>query len=185
MHKYILINGLVVITIVVIGAFKNYMSKASNHGQVEEFNKCNCITPLYMRYQGYDKGEVVEFYDTLSNEDKNFLQYEKKYQTLDLIFPLVYGCTLIFCIYMYASWLGRLNLLLWLISPVVITMLADWLENSMMLKQLHLYTKGNLSLMSEQAIAIASYATQVKIACLVVSCSVCIYLAIAVIEKHH
>lgn len=185
MHTQIKIIGLLLFTIVIIWSFANYMSSASQHVQVAQFNQSNCTTPLYMRYQGYDTSEVIKFFNTLSHTNKDFLQYEKKYQTLDLLFPFVYGDALVFCIYIFASWLGRLNLLRWLISPVVITMFADWLETSMMLKQLDLYTKGNLSLMSEDVIAIASYSTQVKITCLLVSCSVCIYLAIAAIEKHH
>lgn len=139
------------------------MSDLSNrHLVVKQLNEpnvnCEDRTPLNRRL-GYDIEDVKRHWRAL---DDTALDYERIFLKLDLLFPLFYGAALAVSILMAWATLGRPFKPLWLIAPVVFTMLADWTENFIQLNQLP-HNKVSEAALQAGWIQIASAATILKL----------------------
>lgn len=88
--------------------------------------------------------------------ERRFLQY-------DLLFPLFYGGAL--CIALWLAWsdLGRPFAPAWLLGPVLLGVVADWVENLVHLDQLGRYTREGAGALSRGWIQLASWATSLKL----------------------
>jgi hypothetical protein len=88
---------------------------------------------------------------------------ERTVLRLDLAFPLLYGGSLLFSLFTAREALRSTTRPALLATPVLITMAADWVENTVLLSQLEAFAaKGPLR---PSAIAIASTATTTKLVC--------------------
>jgi hypothetical protein len=118
----------------------------------------NDRNPLKQRL-GYDIEAVQRHWGAL---DAVALGSERTFLQLDLIFPFFYGAALMASLMMAWSTLGRPFRPVWIIAPVVFTMLADWTENLVQLSQLRRYLKGGEVTLQAGWIQIASTATILK-----------------------
>ena len=86
---------------------------------------------------------------------------EQKFLELDLVFPFLYGAALAISLLMAWAGLGRPFHPVWIITPLAITLLADWTENLVQLGQLKRFLAGTP--IQEGWIRIASAATALKL----------------------
>jgi hypothetical protein len=90
---------------------------------------------LGMRWTGYDSKEVSRHWGALDTETQ---QDERRALELDLAFPLLYGGAIAAATLLAWAALGR-PFSSWLVAPIAITMIADWIENLVQLNQLRLF----------------------------------------------
>jgi hypothetical protein len=117
-------------------------------------------TPLNQRFTGYDLEEVDRHWSALDDRGRTIEQHFLK---LDLVFPFLYGGALAGALLLLWAALERPFHFAWLVSPVVITAFADWIENMVQLSQLQLYIEKGKSGLAVGWIQIASAATVVKL----------------------
>jgi hypothetical protein len=95
------------------------------------------------------------------------MERERLFLQIDLLFPVFYGAAFVVCLFAGLRALGRPALLKWMVLPVIVGVLADWLENLTMLKLLDLAIDGvglgGIVEMPATTVAIASRATLVKL----------------------
>lgn len=115
-------------------------------------------TPLYQR--GYSKDEVARHWGALKSDG---LKAERLFLMMDVVFPLVFGATLLTSLLIFSSLLNRPLQPLWLAAPVVIMVIADWVENLVQIAQLSRYTGGGAAVLQSGWIEVASTATVVKL----------------------
>ena len=134
--------------------------------QLDEKAAAKDRKPLNQRLKGYESADVGRHWDAL---DPNALAIEERFLELDLVFPVLYGAALAAALLMAWTMLGRPFHPGWLILPVAITIVADWIENLVQLSQLHLYlVKGGPALQAVW-VQVASTATVLKLAFLITS----------------
>ena len=128
--------------------------------------KVACQTPLFLRWK-YKESDVKDYWGALKKINTNALENEKRFLKLDLFFPFFYGGA--FVISLTALWLmlDKPIALIWLITPAVVAMVADWTENLIQLRQIQLFIDG-ASLQADR-IQISSIATAFKILFIVLS----------------
>lgn len=114
--------------------------------------------PLNRRLR-YDIVAVKRHWDAL---DAIALRAEQGFLELDLIFPFLYGAALGFSLFMTWASLGRPFNLVWLLAPVIIMLLADWVETLVQLDQIKKYVTGGPTSLQEGWIQVASIATIFK-----------------------
>lgn len=114
--------------------------------------------PIGLRFFGYDLGAVSRHWRAL---DEDALKVERRALEIDLVFPFFYGAA--FAVALLLAWatLGRPFHPVWLMAPVAITVVADWIENLVQLWQLQLHAGG--AALHPGWIQIASAATIVKL----------------------
>lgn len=114
--------------------------------------------PVNMRLCGYTPADVAQQWG--KNSDKT----ERQFLLYDLAFPLFYGGAL--CLALWLAWsdLGRPFAPAWLLAPVLLGMLADWVENLIHLDQLGRYVQHGPTALSSGWIQLASWATSLKLA---------------------
>lgn len=115
-------------------------------------------TPLYQR--GYSADEVARHWGALKSDG---LKAEQLFLVMDLVFPLVFGAVFLACLLMLSSLLSWQLHPLWFAAPVVIMVVADWVENLIQLSQLSRYTKGGAVALQSGWVEVASTATVVKL----------------------
>ncbi|SEQ85602.1 hypothetical protein SAMN04488038_111144 [Solimonas aquatica] len=120
--------------------------------------------PLNLRLQGYELADVSAYWQWLGAAGQ---AAERRFLLMDLGFPVLYGAVLIACLLLAWRLLGQAPRGLWLLAPGL-TVLADWLENSIHLQQLAHHAAG-LAL-NASLIAIASAATRIKLVLYAWSC---------------
>jgi hypothetical protein len=88
---------------------------------------------------------------------------------IDLLFPFFYGAA--FAGALLCAWvaLGRPFHPAWLLAPVLIGVIADWIENLIQLGQLRLFKPGHAETLQPNWIQIASIATSLKLALFCIS----------------
>ena len=116
--------------------------------------------PLHFRLGGYDALEVRAYWEWLGAEGQ---LAELRFLNLDLLFPLLYGGTLLLGLFLLWKGLERPFPRSWMLTPVLVNLLADWTENLTLRQQL-LRFLGNETI-QEGWIALAGVATTVKILC--------------------
>lgn len=116
-------------------------------------------TPLNQRL-GYDVKTVADYWAALEEPGRHA---ERRFLELDLIFPFLYGAAYV-CSYLVAwASLGRPFNPLWVITPVVVTLLADWTENLVQLDQIKKYQALGSRALEPHWIQVASVATVLKL----------------------
>jgi len=117
--------------------------------------------PLGLRIYGYNVGAVARHWGAL--DDKG-LGFERLSLEIDLLFPFFYGAA--FAGVLLCAWvaLGRPFQPAWLLAPVLIGAVADWIENLIQLNQLRLFAVSHEAGLQSGWIQIASVATSLKLA---------------------
>lgn len=141
------------------GAF--IMSWAAGHGPVSAHLKTAGLKPLNQRFGGYDADKAKEVWGKIQEVEEG-LETERTFLKLDLAFPLYYGAVLMIALLVVWEHSRTTWSLALLAVPILITMLADWLENSIQLKQIAVFADPSADVSSDQ-INLASRATQVKL----------------------
>ena len=151
--------------LVVFFAAAGVMTKASHLRHVDQVVAARAAAadrrPLHFRL-GYSTDEVSRYWAALASDD-TALRAEQRFLHLDLMFPLVYGTGLMAGLGMAWRLLGRPFNSMWLAAPVVITVLADWIENLVQIAQLVRYVEGGPSALQDDWIRLASGATIAKL----------------------
>jgi hypothetical protein len=120
---------------------------------------------LGLRITGYDLAAVKSYWGAL--KDGKALDAERRMLEIDLIFPFLYGAA--FAGALLCAWvaLGRPFHPVWILAPLFIEVVADWIENLIQLSQLRLFAaEGTLQ---PGWIQIASVATMLKVSLFCVS----------------
>jgi hypothetical protein len=138
------------------------MEKVSRHKVVEQLvnsapDPCD-RKPLDQRF-GYGAAAVGRYWKLVDGA----LAAERRFLEVDLIFPFFYGGALAASLLLAWSTLGRPFSPAWLLSPVAVTMLADWTENLVQLAQLKRYEAGGGPKLQPGWIRLASVATSLKL----------------------
>lgn len=114
--------------------------------------------PLNQRW-GYDVGAVDRHWRAF---DSAAFRAERRFLQLDLVFPLLYGLAMAASLLMAWTLLGY-PIWGWLVTPVVVAMMADWVENSLLLGQLQGYEGHGKKALQASQIRVASAATILKL----------------------
>ncbi|MBC7773408.1 MAG: hypothetical protein H7210_13005, partial [Pyrinomonadaceae bacterium] len=117
-------------------------------------------TPLNMRWFGYDAKSVSGYWGALESAERSA---EQRFLKLDLLFPVFYGGALAFSLVTASAMLGKPAHAGWVIAPVVVTVVADWVENLVQLNQLRNYIERGEEGLVAGWIKLASTATIVKL----------------------
>ena len=149
---------------IVISGGAYIMSKLSGREQVTQRLQGHAKTedrrPLGFRVLGYNPEEVKSHWSAL---DPGTLKLERRALEIDLIFPFLYGGALAAALLLAWVALGRPFQPVWLILPVAITVVADWVENLVQLSQLRLFDVSGKDGLQSGWIQIASAATTTKL----------------------
>jgi hypothetical protein len=109
---------------------------------------------------GYDTNAVDRYWGGLDLPGR---LAEQRFLELDLVFPVLYGTALAVSLLTASAMLhGRIHAA-WLIAPVVVTVVADWVENLVQLAQLQNYIESGKKGLAAGWIHLASAATIVKL----------------------
>jgi hypothetical protein len=115
---------------------------------------------LNLRIRGYSTRAAARHWQLLRT-DGGLARAERRFLQLDLLFPLVYGAAFAGGLWLLRGALERRADTGWLIAPVVIGVLADWVENFIQLRELDRFLRGER--LQTGWIRIASVATIVKL----------------------
>ena len=102
-------------------------------------------------------------------KDARALSSEQRFLELDLIFPFFYGASFAASLLVFWALLGRPFNPCWFMTPVVITLLADWTENLVLLSQLLRFEQGGKQALNANWILVASNATLMKLTIFTIS----------------
>jgi hypothetical protein len=117
---------------------------------------------LNQRLTGYDVEGVSRHWGALDDESRTI---ERHFLEMDLVFPFVYGAALAGALLFAWAALGRPCHPLWLLLPIAVTVVADWIENLALMRQLRLYAESGKAGLEAGGIQIASAATMTKLVC--------------------
>ena len=101
---------------------------------------CADQRPLNQRF-GYDVDGVDRHWGAFAH-DLRALTSEQRFLEMDLVFPFLYGAALATSLLVLWALLGRSFNPGCVLAPVVITLLADWTENLVLLVQLRRYAES-------------------------------------------
>lgn len=132
--------------------------------------------PLNFRLRGYDAAAAAAYWRWLGADGRTA---ERRFLHADMLFPLVYGGAMLASL--QAGWqaLGQPVPLAMLASPVVATVVADWVENLLHLAQLARFEAGGP--VGGRVIRLAAAATSAKLLCFALSALLVVALAVAVL----
>lgn len=145
--------GLLVLPVVVFVGGAWIMSAVSGRQTVTNQK------PLNQRL-GYDTEAVHRYWGALDTPAR---RAEQRFLELDLVFPVFYGTALAVSLMIASAMLGGPVHPVWLIVPVVLTVVADWVENLVHLDQLRNYIGAGKDGLVAGWIQVASTATIVKL----------------------
>lgn len=138
-------------------------------------------TFLNLRFGGYSRDDVNTHWEALQSlnlQDISALDLEVRFISLDFFFPIFYGLALIFGILLAGhNTLSNWRFKLIATSPVLLTAIADWIENAIHWQQIHRFQQSS-QLVDGTWIAVASVATQVKLIGFIISLLVLVILVI-------
>src|SRR6185503_17614925 len=144
------------------------MQRLSDPGRLrDDVQEKTGLQGLGLRLQGY-KLEVVEKYWGALKAKPGALDAERRMLEIDLVFPFFYGAA--FAVSLLLAWaaLGRTFHPAWILAPLFIEVVADWIENLILLGQARLFA-GSEGVLNSGWIQLASIATSVKVALFCVS----------------
>lgn len=116
--------------------------------------------PLSRRWFGYGADAVKEYWFWLKPAGR---WAEKTFLTLDLLFPFLYGGALAVSLWWVWMALERPFHPTWILAPLALITMADWLENLIQLAQLRYYVSSNEQSVQSGWIRLSSCATIVKL----------------------
>lgn len=116
--------------------------------------------PLNRRWFGYGAEDAKAYWSWLESTGR---QTEKTFLTLDLLFPFLYGGALAASLWWIWMTLGRPFHPAWILAPLVMITMADWLENLIQLAQLRHYMESNGQYVQSLWIQLAGCATIIKL----------------------
>ena len=119
-------------------------------------------TPLFMRFTGYSVTDVATYWSDIASGGTG-LKTERRFLELDLIFPFVYGGALCTSLLLLWTALGRTFSPAIPVVLIALTILADWCENLIQLRQLELFVALGAKGLQEGWMRLASIATIVKL----------------------
>jgi hypothetical protein len=114
--------------------------------------------PLNFRLNGYDSTAASAYWEWLGSDGR---LAERRFLEADLVFPFLYGGAMLASLLLAWTALGRAFDPTWLVIPVAITVLSDWIENLLHWRQLKHFLQSEP--LQAQWIEIASIATSVKL----------------------
>jgi hypothetical protein len=144
------------------------MLRLSDPGRLrDKVQKEKNLDGLGLRLQGYNLEAIKEYWGALKREP-GALDAERRMLEIDLVFPFVYGAG--FAVSLLLAWaaLGRPFHPVWILAPLFIEVVADWIENLIQLGQVRLFA-GSEGVLQPGWVQIASVATSVKVALFCVS----------------
>lgn len=118
--------------------------------------------PLFIRLAGYSVGDVAAYWKDVAAKDVD-LRAERRFLEMDLIFPFVYGGSLCASLLLLRVLLGRSFPPELPVSLVAITMVADWTENLIQLRELGRFVSKGAAGLEVGWIRWASIATTTKL----------------------
>jgi hypothetical protein len=115
---------------------------------------------LGLRCTGYDLESVKTYWSELKKAGA--LEPEQRMLEMDLVFPFIYGAA--FAGALLCAWAasGRTFHPVWILTPLFVEVVADWIENFVQLKQIKLFAANGAAGLQEGWIQIASLATIAK-----------------------
>ena len=116
--------------------------------------------PLNQRWFGYDTKAVDGYWGALDTPGH---RAEQRFLELDLVFPTLYGTALAVSLLTASAMLGGPVPVAWVVAPVVVTVVADWVENLVQLDQLRNHIESGEKGLVTRWIRVASTATIVKL----------------------
>lgn len=134
---------------------------------ISQRRKLKDVTPLNSRFRGYSPAMMHGVWEQLDAAGR---RAEQRFLELDLVFPTLYGVAL--GASLLTAWRldGVSSGAAWVVvAPVVVAVVADWLENLIHLDQLRSHVEAGEAGLSARWIRFASGATQVKLASIVLS----------------
>ena len=160
-RKAILIMTVPALFIIGIGQAMNYSANrniAAAYVESELAKKDQ--EPLYRRFGGYAADDVKRHWKLLGAEGR---AAERHFLELDLIYPSFYGGLILGAMLVAWSYLGRPFSPTWLVVPVAVTVISDWIENVIQLRQLEGYLASEHYVLDNSWIQMASLATTTKL----------------------
>lgn len=116
--------------------------------------------PLNLRLCGYSAEDAGAHWRQLKDGQ---LDAERRFLEIDLVYPFLYGGAILAGLLLGRAWLGSPFEALWLVLPVALTAVADWVENLVQLGQLQRFRAAGAEAIDGGWIQLASIATVVKI----------------------
>lgn len=122
-----------------------------------------------MFWLSYDLDYVARLWGVIATKE-NAVKSEKKILLFDLVFPLVYATGFLLPLLYFRQRVNLPTSFENLLLPLVIVVLADWLENTLHIHQFSRFSQRGKASLSPLLIAISSVATRVKITFFVINC---------------
>jgi len=138
------------------------MQKLSDPGRLrDKVQEDTGLKGLGLRIQGYDLAAIKAYWGALKLKP-GALDAERRTLEMDLVFPFVYGAG--FAVSLLLAWaaLGRPFHPVWIMAPLFIAVVADWIENLIQLRQVRLFAPRE-GVLEPGWVQIASVATSVKV----------------------
>jgi hypothetical protein len=145
---------LVAVPVVVFLAGAEVMNRVSGREPDPELGK-----PLNMRFEGYDAAGATAYWKGLGTDGR---KAELCFLELDLLFPFLYGAVFLGAMLLAWASLGRRFELAYLVAPMAVMLVADWVENLVQIHELRAYAATGAA-PDATLIAVASVATMVKL----------------------
>jgi hypothetical protein len=120
------------------------------------------VTPLAQRWRGYTEQDAASYWRGF--EPDGALEAEQRFLEADLVFPFFYGAALLASLLrLRAATGGPLSPVLF-VGLVGATVLADWTENLVQLREIAPFLTSPSAEANAHWIAVSSAATRVKLA---------------------
>ena len=119
---------------------------------------------LHKRIWGYNLKEVDAFMQKMEGDGRELYI---KLLWWDLLFPLFYGLALIWGLYQGRELMDQPFHVIWCWLPLI-SMIADWTENGLLLHQFLHYEEGQIQSLNAISIGVAGLATMLKMISIVV-----------------
>jgi hypothetical protein len=152
-----------------------FMMRATGRARFRQRRNVAASVPLNFRFGGYDAAEASAYWQWLGPEGR---AAEVRFLKADMVFPLWYGGSML-----GSTWAGWLMLerplsLLALALPLLVAIVADWIENAVHLRQLAAFDAGRAP--DRRSLRIASRATTTKLGSFGVATGIIVLLACGV-----
>jgi hypothetical protein len=115
--------------------------------------------PLNQRFEGYDAADAGAYWYGLRAQGRDA---ELKFLKLDLLFPFLYGGAFLGALLLAWAALDRRFAPAYLVAPMAVMLVADWVENLAQIHELREYAATGAA-PDATLIAVASVATMVKL----------------------
>jgi hypothetical protein len=151
--KVLFLLGMPLASFLIVGA---WMMHATGRDQFR--SRAPAAVPLNFRLAGYDAKDAGAYWNWLGPDGR---LAEQRFLEADMAFPFLYGGTLLASLLLAWAWLGRPINVAWLVAPVAITVIADWIENLVHWQQLKQFMQQ--APVDAGWIQVATLATSVKL----------------------